>query len=229
MKHYMLAALITAALVSGCAGGGGNKNTADVVEEDSRAELPVLKVYNMGGVPDGIMQHLVERLGAVYENTEPAGNLSLVDSAHIDNDRKGNDRYWFRILNNDVTKKTDTRREIALVVVNAEVCNYTKAGSHANLGISMRGRRISFVSYRRLKVNGLDDTDNLLKVSVHELGHSVGALVAGHKELRMHCPDDKCLMRDACNGYPYRNVNSFCHKCDSVMQKHGFNTANLGL
>lgn len=216
--------MLLAVLLCSC---GGRDDRASGTTDKVAVDTPVIKVYNMGGVPGDIINRLVDRLSAVYDSTRFAGSMPLPPSAHIDNDRKGNSRYWFARLNKIFAGRTDTRREIALVIVNADVCNYTPSGSHANLGISIRGGNISFVSYLRLRVNCLDDIDNLLKVSVHELGHSVGALVPGQKKLRMHCPDMKCLMRDACNGYPYRNITSFCHSCDSVMRSRGFKTENL--
>lgn len=178
----------------------------------------------MGGAPSGLVGQLVDRLKTIYPNTEYSGEMSFVDSAYIKNDKKGNDRYWWSKLYPHMIKTTDTRNGITLVIINAEVCNWDKKnkGSHANLGISSLGGHVSFVSYQRLRKNRRDNINDMLKIAIHELGHSVGGLVAERKDLRCHCPDMNCLMRDANNGYPYGNITSFCEKCDNVMRSKGF-------
>ena len=212
-------------LLVGC--GKKEKRTDVIVKAETVHRLPELKIFNMGGIPEKIMLEFTERMKLVYANTVYAGSMELTDSALLKNDRKGKDRYSSRILMDKVRKTIDKKHEIALVVVNGDVCNWTKNGSHANLGISLMGQHISLVSYRRLEVNGLATTDNMLKVAVHELGHSVCSLVRERKDLRFHCPDKKCLMLDAKNRFPYRNISGFCTSCDSIMKVHGFETEHL--
>ena len=137
--------------------GSGNKSK-DVGSTDShqeeeknetKAKLPVLNVYNMGGVPQKDVNELVEALKKVYPDTKFAGELSLVDSAYIKNDSKGKNRYWWSKLLSHLKKTTDARNGITLVIVNAEICNWTKKGSHANLGMSNCGGHVSTISYQR--------------------------------------------------------------------------------
>lgn len=203
-----------------------SQRKSDKVENN---EGSCLCVYNMGGVPQKDVDKLVRRLKSVYPNTVYAGELALVENAYIANDNKGKNRYCFSKLLPYMKDRVDVKKNIALVLVNAEVCNWTRNGSHANLGISVLGGHISFVSYQRLKVNGLNTDDDIFKVAIHELGHSVARLAANRKDLRGHCPDNACLMRDACNGYPYRDVNSFCENCSREMQAKGFNLSSIGL
>lgn len=183
----------------------------------------------MGGVPHSDIDKLAERMSAVYSEVKYCGEISLVDSARIKKDKKGNNRYWFSKLLPHVQKTIHKKNEITLVVVNAEVCNWTKDGSHANLGISPLGGRISFVSYQRLKVNKLNTEENIFKVTIHELGHSVARLVAERKDLCCHCPNGTCLMKDANNGFPYRHVNSFCDDCAEKMKSQKIDVEILNL
>ena len=193
-------------------------------------EKPILHIYNMGGAPSGKVKQLVERMKTIYPITEYSGELAFVDSAHIKNEQKGNDRYWWSKLQPHIMKTTDTKRGISLVVINAEVCNWDKKKkeSHANLGISNLGGHISFVSYQRLKKNRRDNVNDMLKIAIHELGHSVGRLKAEREDLRYHCPNKNCMMRDAKNRYPYDSIVSFCQSCEMVMKEKGFNTDKLG-
>lgn len=208
--------------------GNETKGKTEVVNEVSPKQLP-LSVYNMGGVPAKDVTELVEALQKVYPDTKYAGALALVDSAYIRNDPKGKNRYWWSKLLSHLKKTTDVRKGITLVIVNAEVCNWTKNGSHANLGMSNCGGHVSTISYQRLKVNHLNNLNDMMKVVIHELGHSTANLVAERKDLRYHCPNANCLMRDANNGFPYRGLTAFCPSCSKAMKSKGFNLDALQL
>lgn len=203
----------------------------DRVERVSKPQNPTLNVYNMGGVPAKDVDELVAALKKVYPDTKYAGTLSLVDSAYIKNDPRGKNRYWWSKLLPHLKKTTDTKHGISLVVVNAEVCNWDtkKKGSHANLGMSNLGGNISTISYQRLKVNHLNNVNDMMKVVIHELGHSVGGLVPNRKDDGGHCPDTNCLMKNANNGFPYRGLNSFCPTCSKIMKGKGFDLDALQL
>ena len=77
--------------------------------------------------------------------------------------------------------------------------------------------------------NNLNNLNDMLKVVIHELGHSTAKLVAERKDLRYHCPNESCLMKDANNGFPYRDVTSFCPTCAKAMEAKGFNLDALRL
>ena len=181
----------------------------DRVERVSKPQNPTLNVYNMGGVPA----------------------KDVDDSAYIKDDPKGKNRYWWSKLRPHLIKTTDTKRGLTLVIVNAEVCNWdAKAkGSHANLGMSNCGGHVSTISYQRLKVNHLNNVNDMMKVVIHELGHSVARLVIEREDLRFHCPNVSCLMKDANNGFPYRGLTSFCPSCSKAMKTKGFNLSALKL
>ena len=102
-------------------------------------------------------------------------------------------------------------------------------GSHANLGMSNLGGHVSTISYQRLKVNHLNNVNDMMKVVIHELGHSVAKLVIEREDLRFHCPNASCLMKDANNGFPYRGLTSFCPSCTKAMRAEGFNLEALQL
>lgn len=230
-KFFLL--LTIAGLLFSC---GGNNNKEKVVEARVQTKKiihkkPVLYVYNMGGVPSNDVDELVVALQKVYPDTKYAGELALVDSAYIKNDPKGNNRYWWSKLRPHLTKTTDIKHGLTLVIVNAEICNWdakTK-GSHANLGVSNLGGHVSTISYQRLKVNHLTNLNDMIKVVIHELGHSVGGLVPNRKSDGGHCPNKSCLMKNANNGFPYRGLTSFCPTCSNTMKAKGFNLDALQL
>lgn len=208
-----------------------NEATKNRVKKEAIQKNPIINVYNMGGVPANDVDELVVALQKVYPDTKYAGALALVDSACIKNDPKGKNRYWWSKLLPHLKKTTDTKHGISFVVVNAEVCNWDtkKKGSHANLGMSNMGGHISTISYQRLKVNHLNNVNDMMKVAIHELGHSVGGLVPNRKDDGGHCPDKNCLMKNANNGFPYRGLTSFCPSCSKAMKAKGFNLEALQL
>lgn len=237
MKRFSLLAFVTLLFVA-CGSNvqndkhaGNHSTTQKGTQKTIKAQPPTLNVYNMGGVPAKVVQELVQTLKTIYPRTQYAGEMALVDSAYIINDAKGNNRYWWTKLQHHLEKTTDTRMGITLVLVNAEVCTWDKKSneSHANLGVSNLGGHISSISYQRLKVNHLNNNNDMMKVVIHELGHSVGRLVANRKDDGCHCPDKKCLMKNANNGFPYRGLYSFCPICSNAMKAKGFNIDALQL
>lgn len=92
MKKSIL--MMAAALLLSC-GNNSNSEKKEVVTEVQTPKpvppKPVLHVYNMGGAPSSLVNQLVDRLKAIYPDTEYSGELSFVDSAYIKNDKKGND------------------------------------------------------------------------------------------------------------------------------------------
>ena len=232
MEKFLLLLMIAVLLFS--CGGSNNKEqvvAAKVQTKKTTHQKPVLYVYNMGGVPSKDVNELMVALQKVYPDTKYAGELALVDSAYIKNDPKGNNRYWWSKLRPHLTKTTDIKHGWTLVIVNAEICNWdakTK-GSHANLGVSNLGGHVSTISYQRLKVNHLNNLNDMMKVVIHELGHSVGGLVPNRKSDGGHCPNKSCLMKNANNGFPYRGLTSFCPTCGNTMKAKGINLDALQL
>lgn len=232
---FIFAAVMVGCLIACSSKDQSDKAVRSSVRKDAPKEAkpkyPLLSVYNMGGVPSKDVEGLVKKLQAIYPNTRYAGELAFVDSARVMNENNGNNRYWGKKLRNHLKKTTDTKRGITLVIVNGEVCTWDdeKKGSHANFGVSNLGGHVSTISYQRLKVNRLNNVNELTKVVIHELGHSVARLVEERDDLRHHCPQRTCLMRDAKGGYPYGGLTSFCPDCTKAMKAHGFNVDSLQL
>jgi len=230
--YIMMAVLVSCLIACGSKASNGRATTnATPKERVSKPQYPPLNVYNMGGVPPKDVEGLVKKLQSIYPNTHYSGELAFVDSTKSKNDPKGNNRYLGKKLGNHLKKTTDTKKGITLVIVNAEVCtwNNEKNESHATFGASNLGGHISTISYQRLKVNRLNNVNELTKVVIHELGHSVARLVGEREDLRHHCPHKTCLMRDAKGGYPYKNLTTFCPDCTKKMKAHGFNVESLRL
>lgn len=79
------------------------------------------------------------------------------------------------------------------------------------MGLAHSPGNVCVVSTYRLDKNKL--SEQLYKVSIHELGHTQGL---------PHCPDTTCYMRDASGGNPLNYEKDFCPKCKKVMQLKGW-------
>jgi len=195
-----------------------------------RASASVLHIYNMAGVPEGRMKTLLASLKSIYPHVQYDGKMPIYDDAYIKNSKKGKNRYWARTIlqdmwdrHGDYNKRTRDK-DGYLIITNTEICDRKPSGDHAVYGWSFMRTRLSVVSYRHLvSTNRCTDKD-ILKIVMHELGHSYAGLLPGKPELRGHCPNLDCLMRDARDGYPYSKIKGFCSSCDEAMQSKGFNT-----
>ena len=234
----MVKKLIVLLFVSLCFGCGANseKGTSDdkrkktEVKEVKKPHVSVLHVYNMAGVPEDRMATLVANLKSIYPYVSYDGKMTVPDNAYIKNSTKGKNRYWARTILEDMwNKHGDYKKGLRdkdgyLIITNTEICDRKTSGDHAVYGWSFRAARLSVVSYRHFVSTNRNTDKDLLKIVMHELGHSYGGLLPGKPELRGHCPNQKCLMRDANNGYPYVAITGFCKPCDKVMQNKGFDT-----
>ncbi len=192
-----------------------------------------LHVYNMAGIPEGRMATLISNLKSIYPYVYYDGKMTVPDNAYIKNSTKGKNRYWARTILEDMwNKHGDYKKGLRdkdgyLVITNTEICDRKTSGDHAVYGWSFRAARLSVVSYRHFVSTNRNTDKDLLKIVMHELGHSYGGLLPGAPELRGHCPNLKCLMRDANDGYPYTIINKFCASCDRVMKEKEFDTNRM--
>jgi len=79
------------------------------------------------------------------------------------------------------------------------------------MGLAHSPGNVCVVSTYRLDKNKL--TEQLYKVSIHELGHTQGL---------SHCPVKSCYMRDASSGNPLDEEKEFCPSCEKVMENKGW-------
>lgn len=78
------------------------------------------------------------------------------------------------------------------------------------MGLGYRPGRACVVSTFRLKKS--NKNEQLIKVVLHELGHTLGL---------DHCADKSCLMRDAEGGNPLDQEKDFCARCKKHLAGKG--------
>ena len=68
------------------------------------------------------------------------------------------------------------------------------------------------------RLKGKNRDEKLFKVAIHELGHTQGLAQTNTK----HCPEKKCLMRDAKGKDHLDELRYFCSKCKPILIKAGW-------
>ena len=84
------------------------------------------------------------------------------------------------------------------------------------MGLGFCPGKSCVVSTFRLK--GKNRDEKLFKVAIHELGHTQGLAQTNTK----HCPEKKCLMRDAEGKDHLDELRYFCSKCKPILIKAGW-------
>jgi archaemetzincin len=79
------------------------------------------------------------------------------------------------------------------------------------MGLGFCPGRACVISTYRLRKKSIED--QIGKLALHELGHTQGL---------PHCPDPKCIMRDAEGGNHYDEFNDFCAKCKLFLTSKGW-------
>lgn len=96
----------------------------------------------------------------------------------------------------------------------------TRKGSYSDWGIMglgyCPGKACVASSFR---LHGENKLEKLVKVVLHELGHTQGL---------HHCPQEGCLMRDAKGKDHLNGLNGFCISCKNVMEKQGWDFKSNG-
>lgn len=86
-----------------------------------------------------------------------------------------------------------------------------KAKDFGIMGLYISPGNACVVSTSRLR--GANRKEKLLKVVIHELGHTQGL---------PHCPVQTCFMKDAAGKDSLNNQHAFCPKCKKVMKNAGW-------
>ncbi len=149
-----------------------------------------------------------------YQNVLLCDPISLPSSAYV----KQRNRYRADSL---IRYLRDYRQgdSITVGLTNYDIST-TKNGvaDWGVMGLGYRPGRACVISTYRLKNKNKNKKEQLLKVTMHEIGHTFNL---------PHCNNKTCLMRDAEGGNPLDEEKDFCNHCKLMLQKKGLILVDL--
>lgn len=208
MKNQIFETLLLCALFILMGSCRKRDSIAPSMPKQEKAVVPVICVYTLGEVREGLLEAMMDSLRVHYPKSTMAGNLRLPDEA-LTTKRNDHKRYRADLLNKELCRyKTDSTIVIGLTQVDIGLDNFRGRAHSGIMGLACGiGTGVAVFSSYRPHGNG-----QMFSVMLHEIGHTQG--------LR-HCPDTKCLMQNAKGGNPFSKTNVFCDKCKNYMEsKH---------
>ena len=184
-------------------------NYGIVTRWQQEAQIPCIRIYCYGTVSDAKPELLANRLKKCYPRVE------LVKQ-HLDLPKeyyhKGRNRYSGTGLLKDLSR---LRKGCIVLGVTDEVIYKAneKSPTFGIFGVSPVGALVALISLTQPSGKKHTD-DHLVKLMLHELGHSFGL---------NHCTDEHCFMVDAEHGNKFSQTPSFCKYCKQFLKEKGWN------
>jgi archaemetzincin len=204
--------LVVFVVMSGCSDSASESEQIKGIESRKGKSEIVQKVeifiQPFLGIRRSTVQTMVKKLKSVYSG-EVQVNSTLELPANTLN--KAKSRYRADSLIRYLTRLS-SGNQLIIGVTNKDIS--TTKGVHADWGIMGLGfcpGKSCIVSTFRLKGNNRDE--KLLKLALHELGHTQGL---------KHCPIKSCLMRDAAGKDHWNELTTFCKRCKGNLALAGW-------
>ena len=213
MKNWIISVIMSVSclLYLSCGGNSGNmKEGKQIVKKQKMAENGVMSIhiYLYDDFPASKADYLKRELMKVYPSV-------ILETAPIKLPRNyyyaPRNRYNGRGLLRDLDQY---RHETVVLGLTNEVIYEPneKSPTFGIFGISPIGSHVAVIS-STLPSGKKHSDDHLVKLMMHELGHSFGL---------NHCKDEHCFMVDAEHGNKFANTPTFCPQCKSFLNGKGW-------
>lgn len=180
----------------------------NITDTDLKSELrKTIAIQPFDDVPVSYLQHVELELKKYYPQVVTRAPFALPKAAYY----QPNNRYKADSII-DFLKARNPDNLVTLGITTKDIS--TSKGSYSDWGIMGLGYcpgKSCVASTFRL--HGNNKLEKLVKVALHELGHTQGL---------KHCPQEGCLMRDAKGKDHLNQLNTFCSSCKKVMEKEGW-------
>ena len=209
---YKSLILLACMMLMACQGGKGNAPSKESAPKETvKQEATVLDIslYLYDDFPAQKAQMLADALKEAYPSVSIQKESLPLPKEHYNKERN---RYSGTGLLKDLTKLRKGNVVLGLtdeVIFKANELSPT----YGIFGVSPVGAYVAVISSTRPS-GKQHSNDHLVKLMMHELGHSFGL---------DHCSNQHCFMVDAEHGNKFSQTPSFCNECKTFLNNKGWN------
>lgn len=207
---YKSLILLTCAMLMACQGGKGDTPSKDTVSKETVKQTAILRdisLYLYDDFSAQKAQMLADALKEVYPSVSIQKESLVLPKEHYNKERN---RYSGTGLLKDLTRF----RKGNVVGLTDEVIFKPNelSPTYGIFGVSPVGAYVAVISSTRPS-GKQHNNDHLVKLMMHELGHSFGL---------NHCSNQHCFMVDAEHGNKFSQTPSFCNECKAFLNNKGW-------
>lgn len=203
--------LLVCAMLMACRGDKGNAPSKEGEPKKTvikKATVREISLYLYDDFPAKKAQMLADALKETYPSVSIQKEPLVLPKEHYNRERK---RYSGTGLLKDLSKLRKGNVVLGLtdeIIFKANELSPT----YGIFGVSPVGAYVAVISSTR--PSGKQHTnDHLVKLMMHELGHSFGL---------NHCSNQHCFMVDAEHGNKFSQTPSFCNECKTFLNNKGW-------
>ena len=208
---YKSLILLVGAMLMACQGGKGNAPSKEAEPKETVKQTEKVRnisLYLYDDFPVQKAQMLADAIKETYPSVSIQKEPLVLPKEHYNRERK---RYSGTGLLKDLSKLRKGNVVLGLtdeIIFKANELSPT----YGIFGVSPVGAYVAVISSTRPS-GKQHSNDHLVKLIMHELGHSFGL---------NHCSNQHCFMVDAEHGNKFSQTPSFCNDCKAFLNNKGW-------
>lgn len=208
---YKSLILLVGAMFMACQGGKGNAPSKEAESKETVKQTEKVRnisLYLYDDFPVQKAQMLADAIKETYPSVSIQKEPLVLPKEHYNRERK---RYSGTGLLKDLSKLRKGNVVLGLtdeIIFKANELSPT----YGIFGVSPVGAYVAVISSTRPS-GKQHSNDHLVKLMMHELGHSFGL---------NHCSNQHCFMVDAEHGNKFSQTPSFCNDCKAFLNNKGW-------
>jgi archaemetzincin len=190
----------------------GNKLASTKDSKKTQKRLSIV-IQPFDGLPVSTANLVAEKLKEIY-----IGEIVINNSIPFPNKALNHDKTRYRADSLIRYLGTLAKEDQLIIGLTNKDISTTKGKDpdYGVMGLGFCPGKSCIASTFRLK--GKNRLEKLLKVAIHELGHTQSLAQTNTK----HCQEKRCLMRDAEGKDHFDELKDFCSKCKPILIKAGW-------
>ena len=209
---YKSLILLTCAMLMACQGGKVDTPSKDTVSKETVKQTAIVRdisLYLYDDFPAQKAQMLADALKEVYPSVSMQKESLVLPKEYYNKERN---RYSGTGLLKDLTRLR--KRNVVLGLTDEVIFKANELSpTYGIFGVSPVGAYVAVISSTRPS-GKQHSNDHLVKLMMHELGHSFGL---------NHCSNQHCFMVDTEHGNKFSQTPSFCNECKAFLNNKGWN------